>query len=122
MSLVNYETAKAADFMSPHATPDTDFFKISSGEYDAMMDRLGRILEINVETAVTLDHLSKTIRENCIDGMVPVKDVISLCGVATVQAGWVRSANQLLNGLLQALDGRCEDDLDSLLAALEDAA
>lgn len=106
------------DFMSPDTTPDKNYFQLSSGELYAMTDRIEQIMDIQSNAIEDLDALAMDIRSigrQCIPTPNEIKEMYEL---ADAQAEQVDYALTLLAEVLQAIEDRCERDLQDLIAAL----
>ena len=112
----------ACDFMRPYATPDKDFFQLSSGETEEFEDRIAFICEGHGETVATLNVFAKELRLISARWFVPTAKVKELVSLAEAHAAAAEHTQGLLDEIYDAIVRRCvpdDQELENLVAALE---
>lgn len=111
------------DFMSAHATPDTDFLQLSSGELDALLEQLRYALDLMSDVICRSESHALWFRHIRKHGTLPPEDLEVLEEQALVSMEKGELAFSFIEEIQQALEDRneyhVEHVLDELLASLE---
>ncbi len=108
--------------MSPFATPDGDYFQLSSGELHVMTDRIEQIMDILINSVAALEVITKNILSIGSQGMPIPNEIKEIFDLADILADQADNSHVLLAEVIQAIEDRCERDLQNFLASLGEKA